>query len=1185
MAVRFIFGRARSGKTRRCFRAIIDAMRQDPLGPPIYWLLPPQSTFEAERELSCTSGLGAFCRARVASFEEFGCDVFEAAGGSSIPQITPLGRQLIIGHLLRQNRQKLRFYSRVARQPGLAAELDATFAQIERSGQSLADLDAVISGIAQTNAADFELTPLLDKLRDARLLYDAYCRYLGQDRLDQHRRLMHVEASLSRCPFLKGATIYVDGFLDFTENEKRILVGAAKAGAEIVIALLMDPRSPMIDNPHANPDEMGLFHRTEEAYRRLLVAFAGEGIVVAHPIRVPAFPPLPPGEGMGEGELEAPLGLPSPQPSPGGRGGSALVDLEADLFREPILASDQVYGLELIEAPDRSGEVDAVARGIRSLLMKGLRFREIGVLVRDLSKYESIFRTAFVEHGIPYFLDRRRSNSHHPLLEFARSIFEIARRGWPHETVMSLLRTGLCGIEPYEADGLENYVLSHRIRGAAGWESPEPWAYRPSTVGPEDQEHSTTVGQPDQADVLRRALLEKLSPLLIKLRTDEPLAVRDYASELFATMERFGVREKLKQWMTQSLQAEQFEQAAEHEQVWRNMVDLFEQLVELLGDERMTPGEFFDMLESGLERFDLALTPPTVDQVLVGQVDRTRGATFKAVFVLGLSAGEFPRAASDPSILTDRDRRHLRARRIELDRGATERLLDERLLAYLAFTRASGRLIVTRSLTDDEGRPSEPSVFWRRLVEMFPTARQTRIAAHDLLAPGDIATPRQLVTGLMRWVRSGPDSAAAQADPGWPALYQWFATRTDDSMARIRDQAWPALSYSNEARLSAQIATQLFRSPLHATASQLETFAACPFRHFARDALGLRESEDQEVTVADLGRLYHDLLEKALKDVMRRRAEGDRTARFEQAVDQFVDHVGATLRNQIMLDGARHRYLLDRTRRTSKRVAVAQREQLRRGTFSPSLVGVRFGPGGTLPALQVETTSGQALLAGKIDRVDRAAGREEIAVIDYRLGPSRLPLGLVLHGLSLQLLIQLLVLQENGQRLTGDALVPAAAFYLQLVRKIEDVKHPDESTDPADPKWHLRLKPRGIFDRRSLRCLDKELQTGWSEVVQAFVRQDGSLGNLHNSDAVESEQFRALLDVARKKLAELTEGILSGDIRIAPYRLNDTSPCPRCEFRSVCRFDPAINRYNYLPSINKAEFFASAAKGDDADAA
>ena len=65
MGVRFIIGRAGTGKTRHCFDAIVAGLRADPLAvAPIYWILPKQATFSAERELTTRSGLGAFSRAR-----------------------------------------------------------------------------------------------------------------------------------------------------------------------------------------------------------------------------------------------------------------------------------------------------------------------------------------------------------------------------------------------------------------------------------------------------------------------------------------------------------------------------------------------------------------------------------------------------------------------------------------------------------------------------------------------------------------------------------------------------------------------------------------------------------------------------------------------------------------------------------------------------------------------------------------------------------------------------------------------------------------------------------------------------------------------------------------------------------------------------------------------------------------
>ena len=66
MAVTFVIGRAGSGKSARIFGRVVEAARADPLGPPVFWLLPKQATFVAERELTCA--VGAFSRVRVVSF-------------------------------------------------------------------------------------------------------------------------------------------------------------------------------------------------------------------------------------------------------------------------------------------------------------------------------------------------------------------------------------------------------------------------------------------------------------------------------------------------------------------------------------------------------------------------------------------------------------------------------------------------------------------------------------------------------------------------------------------------------------------------------------------------------------------------------------------------------------------------------------------------------------------------------------------------------------------------------------------------------------------------------------------------------------------------------------------------------------------------------------------------------------
>src|SRR5204863_293273 len=84
------------------------------------------------------------------------------------------------------------------------------------------------------------------------------------------------------------------------------------------------------------------------------------------------------------------------------------------------------------------------------------------------------------------------------------------------------------------------------------------------------------------------------------------------------------------------------------------------------------------------------------------------------------SDGQFPARIVEDTIIGDEERQRLAADGVELARTRTGRLLDERMLAYIAFTRASELLWVSYPQTDDRGRPVAPSSFWPALEAALP---------------------------------------------------------------------------------------------------------------------------------------------------------------------------------------------------------------------------------------------------------------------------------------------------------------------------------------------------------------------------------------------------------------------------------------------------------------------------------
>ena len=246
-----------------------------------------------------------------------------------------------------------------------------------------------------------------------------------------------------------------------------------------------------------------------------------------------------------------------------------------------------------------------------------------------------------------------------------------------------------------------------------------------------------------------------------------------------------------------------------------------------------------------------------------------------------------------------------------------------------------------------------------------------------------------------------------------------------------------------------------------------------------------------------MSQVFHEVLQIVVSEMLESGKDWkDLSPReAEELVRTYSAAVAQRIRGEVMLGSARSQYLLQRIERTLGQVIASVKEMLARGAFRPTHTGVTFGDTGRLPAYTVKTPSGaEARLSGQIDRVDVVAEGNDagaVAVFDYRLGGNMLSVGSLYHGLSLQLLTYLLVLESSGQQLAGRPVTPAAAFYFQLLRGFQNVEHPDDAADPNDPLYHLRHKPRGLFDGRFLTALDRDAAAGEASKVVNGATEEG----------------------------------------------------------------------------------------------
>ena len=119
------------------------------------------------------------------------------------------------------------------------------------------------------------------------------------------------------------------------------------------------------------------------------------------------------------------------------------------------------------------------------------------------------------------------------------------------------------------------------------------------------------------------------------------------------------------------------------------MLELFDQLVELLGRERITPKEYRELVETGLREAKVGLIPTGTEQVVIGDMERTRLKEIKALFFLGVNDGKVPAMSGNQGILSDKDRKELSGDKFELAPDPVTRAGNGQFYLYMNLTKPS----------------------------------------------------------------------------------------------------------------------------------------------------------------------------------------------------------------------------------------------------------------------------------------------------------------------------------------------------------------------------------------------------------------------------------------------------------------------------------------------------------------
>lgn len=163
-----------------------------------------------------------------------------------------------------------------------------------------------------------------------------------------------------------------------------------------------------------------------------------------------------------------------------------------------------------------------------------------------------------------------------------------------------------------------------------------------------------------------------------------------------------------------------FVRARIYGQVYEAVKDLLDKFEQILGEEIVSLKEYMEILESGVEEIKVGVIPPTLDQVVLGDLKRTRLGDIKVVFILGCNDGVLPTPVSSSGLLSDREKELLMDCPMELAPTGKQNSFREKFYIYSAMTKPSEMLILTYAQMDGSGKTLRPSTIINDMTYIFP---------------------------------------------------------------------------------------------------------------------------------------------------------------------------------------------------------------------------------------------------------------------------------------------------------------------------------------------------------------------------------------------------------------------------------------------------------------------------------
>ena len=952
------------------------------------------------------------------------------------------------------------------------------------------------------------------KLNDIVILYEKYEERIKNNYIDENDSLNIVVDYIDKTDMFDNSIIYIDDFLGFTPQEYNIFEKLVQKCSEIFVSIC-------VDNLNTDTEKENDIFYFNKKYARKLIEIAENYKAKINKIN-----------------LNNTYRFKNEE----------LKFLEKNLYNNYLKYEKKAYNINLFLASNPYTEIEYVARNIHNLVKKsGYLYREIAIITQDIENYSEEAKAIFRKYNIPVFIDEKKELNQNILIKFIISMLDIFSKNWSYDSIFNYLKTGLFEIDKEEIYLLENYCKKWGIKG-------NKWFNK-------DFDYEPINDVQERLECIRKKIVKPLVDF--KEKVSNKKTVDEISKEIYY----FIINNKINEILDNKIREyNSIEISDEYNTSYNLLINVLDEMCLIFKNEEITFEKYKELLQVGLSSVELGRIPATQDQVVLGDIDRTRSNNVKIVFVIGLNDGNFPKRIDSEGYLNDKDREVLKQSGIEIAKTSVESLYEEQFNIYRTLTLPEEKLFLSYCSSDKEGKSIRASILIKKIKRIFENiSEESDIVKKEFYITNEIATFEEALDMYKEYL-NGND-----INSDWENILRYFYKKNKKRF----EKAISGIYYTNKSeQISNENIKKLYGKTLYTSISKLENYRRCPFSFHLTYGLKLKEKEELKIRSIDTGTFMHEVIDKFFK-IIDEKVISVKQIEKEQIyliVNEIINELLETNKYYIFSSSAKFRLLTRRLKKVVTKSIEYIVYSLKYSDFSVLGHEIEFSNTGYYKPIIINLEDRNVEITGKIDRVDIAkfSDKQYVRIIDYKSSYKDLDLNQVLGGLQIQLITYLDAITKQNTSESGGIL------YLSLIDNIvKSDKNLTEEEIENKIRKNFRMKGLILADVNVVKMMDTKLETGYSDIVPAYIGKDGCLSE-KKSSILRKDDFKSLQNKVKEIIKEISKDILNGRINILPYNYKGKKGCDYCKYKSICMFNPNLkdNDYFYISDKNK-EFILS----------